>query len=431
MLQTANDSIASIDALAVLDSRGRPTVRAYVTAGDRIYVATAPSGVSTGTLESTELRDGQPAYGGLGVNRAVDNVRSTIASALEGRSVLDQSAIDRTLVELDGTPTRSHLGANAIVAVSMAAARAGAATSGVPLWRYLTNGEIGNGPIPAFNVLNGGAHARGGLRLQEFMLVPTGPKTMADRVRCGSEVYSALRVLLAERDYSTGLGDEGGFIFSSGGVNDALDLLVGAILRAGYEPGKDVGLAIDAAATSFYSDGMYEPEPGLSLASSDMIAWWSALLDRFPIVLLEDPLAEDDWNGWHDLTAALGGRSIIVGDDIFVTNARIVERAVREGVGNAVLLKPNQIGTVSETIDAAHAARAGGYKLMVSHRSGETSDSFIADLAVALDAEFLKSGAPARSERTEKYNRLLEIEHERATASRARHWRARTPERSC
>ena len=413
-MSVSTPTITAVDALTVLDSRGRPTLRAFVEIDNRnTYVATAPAGASTGTLESKELRDGGKPFGGLGVEKAIAGVRTEIATALRGASALDQNAVDRTLVELDGTNERSRLGANAIVAVSMAVARAGAGETHTPLWRYLSNTSASNDPIPQFNVLNGGVHARGGLRLQEFMLIPSGVSGTAARVRCGAEIYAALRALLVERNASTGLGDEGGFVFGLGDVTDALELLMEAIGSAGYTVGREVFIGIDAAANAFRDGSVYSPEAGLSLTAAQMTTWWGHLLGRFPISVLEDPLADDDWDGWRGLTSELRDRVTIVGDDIFVTHEDIIARAIRERVANAVLLKPNQIGTVSETVAAAHTAKAGRYAIVVSHRSGETGDTFIADLAVAIGADYLKSGSPARGERTEKYNRLLEIDRER------------------
>lgn len=404
-------SISSIRAISVLDSRGRPTVRAFVDLSDgRRFSATAPAGASTGRYESVELRDADKKFDGLGVGRAVEHVEREISAALIGRTPSDQAALDAAMIELDGTDDRSHLGANAIVSVSMALARAGAGVANQPLWRYLAGDRKVSNPIPMMNVLNGGAHAAGGLRIQECMIVPHGAETSSERIRWGAEVYSALRRNLAADGAFTGLGDEGGFIFTKGDIRDAMRLLVKSIESAGYRPGADVALAIDAAANALYADGIYTPDAGVRLNSAQLTDWWGSLLDEFPLVILEDPCSEEDWPGWKHLTDALGKRVTIIGDDIFVTNAKIVQRGIDQGIANALLLKPNQIGTVTETLAAADLARKAGYKLVVSHRSGETSDTFIADLATALGAEYLKTGAPARGERTEKYNRLIEIE---------------------
>ncbi len=403
--------IRAVNALPVLDSRGRPTVRAFVELSNGMkFAATAPAGASTGLFESVERRDGGSRYGGLGVDLAVASIRNEISEALGGRDPREQGAIDETLIQLDGMPDRSSLGANAIVAVSMAVARAGAAVSRQALWQYLAAGQATSQPVPLMNVFNGGAHAAGGLRIQECMLVPHGPATTAERVRCGAEIYAALRTHLVALGVPTGVGDEGGFIYHGTDVRGALDLLVAAIEAAGYRPGTDVSLAIDAAANALYDGRLYAPQTDLQMDSDALTTWWGALLDEYPIVLLEDPCSEEDWPGWHHLTRELGARATIVGDDIFVTHARLIERGITEGIANAVLLKPNQIGTVTETIEAASIARKAGYKIVVSHRSGETCDAFITDLAVALGADYLKAGAPARSERTEKYNRLMEIE---------------------
>jgi enolase len=412
-LKVTVPAIDSIDAMTVLDSRGFPTIRVTVSLSDgSVGKATAPSGASTGSHESVELRDRDPAFGGRGVRRAIGNVVNTIAPALRGKPVMSLQDIDEMMVSLDGTPDRSNLGANALVAVSMAVARAAAQSANAPLWYYLRSGGPGK-PVPMFNVLNGGVHAKGGLRVQECMIVPGGFGSLFERIRCGAEVYASLRNCFDERNMLTAVGDEGGFVFRQGRIETALDLLVTAIKQAGYEPGAEVTIAIDAAANNLRNeDGSYTFDQDVALDVNGAIAWWGRLIDDFPITLLEDPLGEDDWDGWQALTKELGGRVGIIGDDIFVTNPEIIAKAVSENVANAALLKPNQIGTVSETIRAAQVARAGNYRLVVSHRSGETCDTFISDLAVALGAEFIKTGAPARGERTEKYNRLLEIEAE-------------------
>jgi enolase len=406
--------VERIDALTVLDSRGAPTIRVIVRLSDgSIAAATAPSGASTGKNERAELRDGGKQFHGRGVEHAIANIRTKIAPLLYGTRPYELANVDQAMIDLDGTPDRSHLGANAMVAVSMAVARAAAASQKRPLWRYLSVGRPGT-PIPLFNVINGGAHASGGLRIQECMIVPHGLRSTSDCIRCGAEVYTCLRTRFTERHLSTSVGDEGGFVYSGAGVEEALVLLTKAVEDAGYRPGIDASIAIDAAANGFYNgDGTYSPDAHLRLSSDEFCDWWRSLVQEHPIVLLEDPLAEDDIRGWQRITEDLGDRITIVGDDVFVTDAQRIANAVRVGVGNAALLKPNQIGTVSETIAAWDVANEGGFKTVVSHRSGETCDAFITDLAVALGADFLKAGAPARGERTEKYNRLLEIERER------------------
>lgn len=406
--------IAGVDALAVLDSRGAPTVRVMTRlSDDTCAVATAPSGKSTGRSEKAELRDGGHRFFGLGVDDAVAGVRGPIAERIRGLPVSDPAAIDRALVALDGSVGRTRLGANALVATSMSVWRAAAQSQNEPLWRVLSQSESPGKPIPLFNVVNGGAHASGGLRLQEFMLVPHGFDSTMDRVRCGAEIYATLRTCFAEAGMSTSVGDEGGFVFTSGRVAEAIALLCSAIERSGYKVGTQVSLAIDAAANGFYSrDGTYSPEPDLSLTSEQMCQWWKELADAAPLVILEDPLAEEDVDGWKLLTELIGKRMVIVGDDIFVTDAERIRFATINGIANAALLKPNQIGTVAETIEAWRAAREGGYRTVVSHRSGETADTFISDLAVGIGSDYIKAGAPARGERVEKYNRLLEIERE-------------------
>lgn len=416
-------TIDHIDAWSVLDSRGRPTVRVQVGLSDgATFVATSPAGASKGAHEAQELRDGGARYGGLGVELAVSFVQHELRAALVGEDPRAQAQIDGLMVDLDGTPDRSRLGANAIVALSMAVARAGAHAAELPLWLYLASRAPEPRsirlPIPLMNVLNGGLHASGGLMLQECMIVPHGQPSIAERIRCGAEVYAQLRSILDKAGLSTALGDEGGFVFD-GDPEPALHVLSRAITDAGYRVPEDVSLAIDAAADNLVDpEGRYTPARGVALDKDGMVAWWVDLCARHPISLLEDPLAEDDWPTWTTLTTDLGTDGMtIVGDDIFVTNAETIAKGAAAGVGNAVLLKVNQVGTVSETIAAARVAREHGYKLVVSHRSGETCDTFIADLAVALGAEYIKAGAPARSERTEKYNRLIEIERAMKTVS--------------
>ena len=414
MANQAEPVIVSLDAFSVLDSRGAPTIRVTTQLSDGSSgVATAPSGKSTGRSEKAELRDGGPPFFGLGIEGAAAGVRGPIAERLAGLPTSDPASIDRVLIALDGTNGRTRLGANAMVAVSMSVWRAAAQARDEPLWRLLAQGDVVDTPIPLFNVVNGGAHAPGGLRLQEFMLVPHGFSSANERVRCGAEIYAALRMCFADALLSTAVGDEGGFVFTGGRVAEANAMLCSAVERAGYKIGSQVSLAIDAAANGFRNpDGTYSPEPGLTLTTEQMCMWWRELVDAAPLVMLEDPLAEEDLDGWQLLTKLLGERVTIVGDDIFVTDAERIRFAACNGIANAALLKPNQIGTVGETIDAWRAAREAGYSTVVSHRSGETVDTFISDLAVGLGSEYLKAGAPARGERVEKYNRLLEIERE-------------------
>jgi enolase len=404
--------ITSVHAVEILDSRSRPTLAVTVQVADgQTFRAGVPSGASTGSGEAVELRDGDAArYGGKGTLTAVANVNGAIREALSGRSFADLAELDKTLIDLDGTPNKSRLGANAIVGVSMAAARAFAAAAEVPLWRYLTPaGVTPMLPVPHFNVVNGGVHAPNSLDFQEFMLAPLGAPNYPEAVRAGAEVYAALKARLTAAGFATGLGDEGGFAPDISRPDDVLDTLVGAITDAGYTPGRDgVAIALDPASSEFYRDGAYHVA-GQSLSSSDMVAYYADLVDRFPIWSIEDGLAEGDWDGWVEMTKQLGDQIQIVGDDIFVTNPVIITDAIGRGVANSALIKVNQIGSVTETLAAMTVCRGAGYAAMISHRSGETEDSFIADLAVGSGCGQLKSGAPARGERLAKYNRLLEI----------------------
>ena len=409
--------ITSLDAVEILDSRGRPTLAVTVGLDNgRQARAGVPSGASTGTREAVELRDGDSSrFAGQGVLSAVGNVRTEIASALVGQSVsgdpIEQlAALDRRMRELDGTPTKSRLGANAIVGVSMALARALSLSAEVPLWQLLQPaGVAARLPVPHFNVVNGGVHAPNSLDFQEFMLAPVGAPSLPEAVRAGAEVYAALKRRLAGKGYATGLGDEGGFAPDITAPEDVLAELVAAIADAGYRPGRDgVSIALDPAASEFCREGTYHVA-GERLSSDDMIERYAAMVDAFPIWSIEDGLAEDDWDGWGRLTQRLGERVQLVGDDIFVTDPATIADAIRRGVANAALIKVNQIGTVSETLEAMRVCREAGYGQMVSHRSGETEDSFIADLAVGSGCGQLKSGAPARGERVAKYNRLIEI----------------------
>ena len=406
-------AIEAVAAREILDSRGNPTVEVDVLLADGGFGrAAVPSGASTGEHEALELRDGDPKrFGGKGVLQAVGNVTDVIAPALAGTDALDQREVDRLLLELDGTADRSNLGANAILGVSLAAAHAAADSLGLPLYRALGGPNAHVLPLPLMNVINGGAHADNALELQEFMLAPVGAASFSEAVRWCVEIYQALKTELKARGLATGVGDEGGFAPEISTGAEVLELLVGAIEAAGLEAGDEVALAMDPACSEIYRDGAYHLE-GSARSSQDMVAYWRGLLDPFPIVSLEDPLAQDDWEGWAALTAELGARVQVVGDDLFVTNPLRLARGIREGAGTAILVKLNQIGTLSETLDVIELAARSGYGQVVSHRSGETEDTTIADLAVATNAGQIKTGAPTRGERTAKYNRLLRIEEE-------------------
>ena len=406
-------TITGLSAIEILDSRGRPTLQVTVTlAGGATGAAGVPSGASTGSKEAVERRDGDKTrYGGLGVLGAVGAVNGEIAGRLVGEPWHSLADIDAAMIDLDGTPGKERLGANAVVGVSMACARALATAAGRELWDWLTpSGVAPRLPVPHFNVINGGVHAPNSLDFQEFMIAPLGAPTLADAVRAGAEVYAALRGLLADQGQVTSLGDEGGFAPQIAEPEEVLSLLVSAISLAGYRPGPDgVAIALDPASSEFrHDDGLYHVA-GRQLTSAEMIERYAEMVDRFPVWLIEDGLAEDDWDGWAALTGRLGGRIQLVGDDIFVTNPEIISDAIHRGVANSALIKLNQIGTVTQTLEAMATCRAGGYAQLVSHRSGETTDSFIADLATGSGCGELKSGAPARGERVAKYNRLLEI----------------------
>jgi len=403
--------IEDVDAREILDSRGNPTVEVEVVLDDGAFGrAAVPSGASTGEHEALELRDGEPArYGGKGVLRAVANVAGPIADVVRGLDAFDQRGVDRALIDLDGTPTKSGLGANAVLGVSLAVAKAAADSAGQPLFRYLGGPNAHRLPVPMLNVINGGAHADNELELQEFMLMPVGAASFAEGLRWGVECFHALRDLLHEAGMSTSVGDEGGFAPQVATADDALAFLVRSIDAVGLEPGGEMAIALDPATSELYKDGRYHLQ-GADRTADDMTAFWSDLLDRFPIVSIEDPLAEDDWDGWVALTGALGRRVQVVGDDLFVTNTERLERGIRTGAANAILVKVNQIGTLTETLDAIETAQGASFGVVVSHRSGETEDTTIADLAVATNAWQMKSGAPSRGERTAKYNRLLRIE---------------------
>jgi enolase len=412
-------AIASLRAREILDSRGNPTIEVDVLLDDgSTGRAAVPSGASTGEHEALELRDGDvKRFGGKGVLRAVDNVLSVLGPGVVGMDALDQRAVDARLLDLDGTPGKSALGANAVLGVSLATAHAGAATLGLPLYRYLGGPVAHVLPLPLMNVINGGVHADNRLELQEFMLAPIGAASFSEALRWGAEIYHALRSSLKARGLATGVGDEGGFAPDVANAADALELLVQAIETAGLEPGDEVALAMDPATSEIFRDGAYRLE-GKERSADDMVAFWGGLLDAFPIVSLEDGLAEDDWVGWTTLTEELGPRLQLVGDDIFVTNPERLERGLAERAGTAILVKVNQIGSLTETTEVMRLAAANRYGVVVSHRSGETEDTTIADLAVALDAGQIKTGAPARSERVAKYNRLLRIEEQLGDAAR-------------
>ncbi len=403
-------SIEAIHARQILDSRGNPTVEVEVALDDGTAGrAGVPSGASTGAFEAVELRDGEDEYGGKGVQRAVHGVIDEIQPELLGYDADDQRLIDQVMIDLDRTPGKSRLGANAIVGVSMAVARAAAESAGLPLFRYLGGPNAHLLPVPQMNILNGGAHADNSVDIQEFMVLPIGASTFAEALRWGAETYHALKSVLKQHGLSTGVGDEGGFAPDLEHNRAALDLIVEAIGKAGLTPGQDVALGIDAAATEFYRDGSYRFEGG-SRTTAEMTRTYAQWLDAYPLVSLEDPLAEEDWAGWTELTAELGDRVQLVGDDIFVTNPERLRRGIREHVANALLVKVNQIGTLTETFQAADLALRSGYRCVISHRSGETEDTTIADLAVALNTGQIKTGAPCRSERVAKYNQLLRIE---------------------
>jgi len=403
-------SIEAIHAMQILDSRGNPTVEVEVELDDgTVGRAAVPSGASTGAFEAVELRDGGAEYGGKAVTRAVQGVIDEIQPVLLGYDAGDQRLIDQALIDLDRTPDKSRLGANAIVGVSMAVARAAAESAGLPLFRYLGGPNAHVLPVPQMNILNGGAHADNNVDVQEFMVLPVGAGTFADALRMGAETYHSLKSVLKQHGLSTGVGDEGGFAPDLPHNRAALDLIVEAIGKAGLEPGEDVALGLDAAASEFCSEGAYRFE-GSQRTASEMTAIYSEWLDAYPIVSLEDPLDEEDWPGWSELTARLGDRVQVVGDDIFVTNPERLRRGIAERSANSLLVKLNQIGTVTETLNAIALAQRSQFSCVISHRSGETEDTTIADLAVATNAGQIKTGAPARSERVAKYNQLLRIE---------------------
>ena len=404
--------IAAAIAREVLDSRGNPTVEVAVRLeSGAVGRAMVPSGASTGAGEALELRDGGDRYGGKGVTQAIANVRDVVAPEVYGYDALDQRGLDTLLRDIDGTDNKSKLGANATLGMSLAVAHAAAAHLGLPLWRYLGGPDAHLLPAPLLNVINGGAHADNALDFQEFMLVPVGAASFAEALEWGATTYHALKRLLDARGLSTGVGDEGGFAPDLKANSDAAELLVEAISGAGYEPGKDIALALDPATSEIKDGGHYVlASEDRRLGSSEMVDLWEDWVARYPIVSIEDGMAEDDWQGWTELTNRLGERVQLVGDDLFVTNPEVLERGIREGAANAILVKPNQIGTLSETLECVRLAQRSGYATVISHRSGETEDTTIADLAVAVNAGQIKTGAPTRGERTAKYNQLLRIE---------------------
>jgi enolase len=405
-------AIEKVHGRQILDSRGNPTVEVeIVLRSGAAGRAAVPSGASTGEFEATELRDGGAAFGGKGVTQAVANVGGEIAAAVRGRDASDQAGLDRALIDLDGTPGKSRLGANAILGVSLAAAHAAAAEEGLPLWRYLGGEAAHVLPVPMMNVLNGGAHADNSVDFQEFMVVPCGASSFSDCLRMGAEVFHALKGTLHARGLGTTVGDEGGFAPDLGSNEQALEVLVEGIEAAGYRPGEDVAIALDPAASEVFSGGAYVLEhEGRSLSAPELADYWAELAGRYPIVSIEDGMDEEDWDGWKALTERLGDRLQLVGDDLFVTNTERLRRGIDVGVANSILVKVNQIGTLTETLEAIAMAREAGYSAVMSHRSGETEDVTIADLAVATGCGQIKTGAPSRSDRVAKYNQLLRIE---------------------
>ncbi|MEN9902990.1 MAG: enolase [Pseudomonadota bacterium] len=408
-------AIVDIIAREILDSRGNPTVEADVLLESGVMGrAAVPSGASTGTREAIELRDGDASrYLGKGVMRAVEHVNTEISEALIGLDAQEQAFIDKTLIDLDGTDNKARLGANAMLAVSMAVAKAAAEEAGLPLYRYFGGAAPMSLPVPMMNIINGGEHANNSLNIQEFMIMPVGVDSFREALRCGAEIFHALKKLLDKAGHSTAVGDEGGFAPNLGSHAEALEVIMQAIQAAGYVPGKDVLLALDCAASEFYKDGKYELSgEGLQLTSAQFVDYLATLVDKFPIVSIEDGMSEADWDGWKLLTERLGDKVQIVGDDIFVTNTRIFKEGIQKGIANSILIKINQIGTLSETFAAIEMAKRAGYTAVISHRSGETEDSTIADIAVGLNAGQIKTGSLSRSDRIAKYNQLLRIEED-------------------
>jgi enolase len=414
-------TIKSVNAREILDSRGNPTVEAMVVLSDGTTgVAAVPSGASTGIYEALELRDGdKKRYNGQGVLKAVRNVKETIAPAVVGMSIDDRSAIDKKMLELDGTPDKSKLGANAILGVSLAATRAAASVKAVPLYRYLGESSRLLLPVPMMNILNGGKHAADSTDIQEFMVVPAGASSFKEALRMGAETYHALKKVIKDKKLNTNVGDEGGFAPSVSSNKEAIELILAAIDAAGYKAGKDCFIALDPAASSFYKDGKYElTREGVTYTGSEMVAFYAKWASSYPLISIEDGLAEDDWDAWEEITARLGDKVQLVGDDLYTTNVNRLEKGIARNASNSILIKPNQVGTLDETLAAITMAKREKWTTVISHRSGETEDSFIADLAVAVDAGQIKTGAPCRSERVVKYNRLLMIEEELGTGAR-------------
>lgn len=404
--------IKDVRAIEVLDSRGNPTIKAFVTLCDgSTGSAIVPSGASTGKREALELRDGGDAFGGKGVLKAIKNVNSMIAEELCGKDALNQKAIDDALIALDGTENFSKIGANAALGVSMAVARAAANSRKLPLYRYLGGANATILPVPMFNIINGGAHANNSVDFQEFMIMPFGFDKFSDALRAAAEIYQTLKKLLNDAGHSTAVGDEGGFAPNLKDNEEPLELIMQAIIKAGYKPNEQIKLALDVAASELYDGKVYKLE-GKEFTSEQMVEKYAALCEKYPIFSIEDGLSEDDWTGWKILTDKLGSKVQLVGDDLFVTNEKILKEGIQKGIANAVLIKPNQIGTVSQTMQTVRLAQRNGYRCIMSHRSGESEDSFIADFAVALNTGEIKTGATSRSERNAKYNRLLEIECE-------------------
>ncbi len=413
--------IIDVKAREILDSRGNPTVEVDIElACGAVGRAAVPSGASTGKREALELRDKQQKrFGGKGVAKAVENVISIIGPSIKGRDALEQLTIDKQIVDLDGTPNKSKLGANATLGVSMAVARAAASASGLPLYRYLGGINARYLPFPMMNIVNGGAHAANNLDIQEFMIVPVGAETIAHAVRMGSEIFHNLKKILKENGLNTSVGDEGGFAPNLDANEAAIKFIINAIESAGYTPGKDIGLALDSAASEFFEDGKYNlKSENKILNSSEMIDYYSDLIDKYPIISIEDGLAEQDWKGWELMTSRLGTSIQIVGDDIFVTNPEIFRKGIEQGIGNSILIKLNQIGTLTETLDAIEMAKQAGYTTVISHRSGETEDTFIADLVVGINGKQIKTGSLSRTDRVAKYNQLIRIEEELGEGAR-------------
>jgi enolase len=412
-------SIKSVKAREILDSRGNPTIEVDVALSDGAFGrAAVPSGASTGAFEAAELRDGGERYLGKGVRQAASNIEKLIAPSVVGQNPFEQQVLDKLMIEIDGTPNKSKLGANAILGVSLAVARAAANSKKLPFYTFIGGSDANLLPVPMMNILNGGAHADTNVDIQEFMIAPIGAQTFGESLQWGAEIYHALKSVLKKRGLATSIGDEGGFAPNLESNRAALDLIVEAIGKAGYKPKEEIALAMDVAATEFFKDGKYEFE-GSQLSSDEMISYYKSLVDSYPLVSIEDPLSEDDWAGWIQITKDLGSQVQLVGDDLFVTNPERLAKGIKNGAANALLVKVNQIGTLTETLDAVKMAHDAGYRSMMSHRSGETEDTTIADLAVAANCGQIKTGAPARSERVAKYNQLLRIEEE--LGSRARY----------